>query len=164
MIVVFDLDGTLIDSSKSILESHKAAWSSVGAKCPPEDEILRLTGLPLIEIMQKLGPAGIRWVSELIEIAGGEDIFANKSHGKLATEREIQWSDVIEKNPDVILASWCGKPVDIDSIKKREGWNQITAIKNNRIHEIDSSIILQPGPACLTDGLKVLEQLITRSK
>ena len=75
-------------------------------------------------------------------------------------EREIQWSDVIEKNPDVILASWCGKPVDIDSIKNREGWNQITAIKNDRIHEIDSSIILQPGPACLTDGLKVIESLI----
>ena len=56
MIVVFDLDGTLINSSKSILKSHKAAWSSVGAKCPPENEILRLTGLPLIEIMQKLGP------------------------------------------------------------------------------------------------------------
>ncbi len=104
--------------------------------------------------------SGIRWVSELIEIAGGEDIFSNKSHGKLAMEREIQWSDVIEKNPDLILASWCGKPVDIESIKQREGWNQISAIKNNRIHEIDSSIILQPGPACLTDGLEVLENLI----
>ena len=75
-------------------------------------------------------------------------------------EREIQWSEVIEKNPDVILASWCGKPVDIDSIKEREGWGQISAIKSNRIHEIDSSIILQPGPASLTDGLKVLESLI----
>ena len=106
--------------------------------------------------------SGIRWVSELIEIAGGQDIFSNKSHGKLAIDREIQWFDVIEKNPDVILASWCGKPVDIDSIKKREGWNQITAIKNNRIHEIDSSIILQPGPACLTDGLQALESLIRR--
>ena len=104
--------------------------------------------------------SGIRWVSELIEIAGGEDIFSEKSHGKLAVEREIQWSDVLEKNPDVILASWCGKPVDIDSIKEREGWDQISAIKNNRIHEIDSSIILQPGPASLTDGLKVLESLI----
>ncbi len=104
--------------------------------------------------------SGIRWVSELIEIAGGKDIFSDKSHGKLAMEREIQWSDVIEKNPDVILASWCGKPVDIDSIKQREGWNNISAIKNNRIHEIDSSIILQPGPASLTDGLKVLESLI----
>ena len=106
--------------------------------------------------------SGIRWVSELIVIAGGQDIFSNKSHGKLAIDREIQWFDVIEKNPDVILASWCGKPVDIDSIKKREGWNQITAIKNNRIHEIDSSIILQPGPACLTDGLQALESLIRR--
>ena len=67
---------------------------------------------------------------------------------------------MIEKNPDVILASWFGKPVDIDSIKKREGCNEITAIKNDRIHEIDSSIILQPGPACLTDGLKVIESLI----
>ncbi len=104
--------------------------------------------------------SGIRWVSELIEIAGGEDIFSNKSHGKLAMEREIQWSDVVEKNPDIILASWCGKPVDIDSIKEREGWDQISAIKNNRIHEIDSSIILQPGPASLTDGLSVLESLI----
>ena len=104
--------------------------------------------------------SGIRWVSELIEIAGGEDIFSEKSHGKLAVEREIQWSDVVEKNPDVILASWCGKPVDIDSIKEREGWDQISAIKNNRIHEIDSSIILQPGPASLTDGLSVLESLI----
>ena len=104
--------------------------------------------------------SGIRWVSELIEIAGGKDIFSDKSHGKLAMEREIQWSDVIEKNPDVILASWCGKPVDIESIKKREGWDKISAIKNNRIHEIDSSIILQPGPASLTEGLKVLESLI----
>ena len=104
--------------------------------------------------------SGIRWVSELIEIAGGEDIFSNKSHGKLAMEREIQWSEVVEKNPDIILASWCGKPVDIDSIKEREGWDQISAIKNNRIHEIDSSIILQPGPASLTDGLSILEGLI----
>ena len=104
--------------------------------------------------------SGIRWVSELIEIAGGKDIFSDKSHGKLAMEREIQWPDVIEKNPDVILASWCGKPVDIDSIKQRKGWDNISAIKNNRIHEIDSSIILQPGPASLTEGLKVLESLI----
>ena len=104
--------------------------------------------------------SGIRWVSELIEIAGGKDIFSDKSHGKLAMEREIQWPDVIEKNPDVILASWCGKPVDIESIKKREGWDQISAIKNNKIHEIDSSIILQPGPASLTEGLKMLESLI----
>ena len=56
MLVVFDLDGTLIDSTHALLESHKAAWKSVGLKSPPKEDILNLTGLPLIEIMQKLGP------------------------------------------------------------------------------------------------------------
>ena len=104
--------------------------------------------------------SAIRWVSELIEIAGGEDVFSDKSHGKLASQREVQWSDVVEMNPDIILASWCGKPVDIDSIRERPGWDSITAVRNGRIHEIDPSIILQPGPASLTDGLRVLQSLL----
>lgn len=104
--------------------------------------------------------SAIRWVSELIEIAGGKDIFSEKSHGKLASEREILWADVVERDPDIILASWCGKPVDIDSIRARPGWDSITAVKNNRIHELDPSIILQPGPASLTDGLKVIQSLM----
>ena len=104
--------------------------------------------------------SAIRWVSEIIEIAGGNDVFSEKSFGKLASEREIQWEDVIKMNPDIILASWCGKPVDIDSIKQRPGWESITAIKEDKIHEIDPSIILQPGPACLTDGLRVIEKII----
>ena len=104
--------------------------------------------------------SAIRWVSEIIEIAGGNDVFSEKSFGKLASEREIQWEDVIKMNPDIILASWCGKPVDIDSIKQRPGWGTITAIKEDKIHEIDPSIILQPGPACLTDGLTVIEKII----
>ena len=104
--------------------------------------------------------SAIRWVSELIEIAGGEDVFSDKSYGKLASQREVQWSDVVEMNPDIILASWCGKPVDIDSIRERPGWDSITAVRNGRIHEIDPSIILQPGPASLTDGLRVLQSLL----
>ena len=104
--------------------------------------------------------SGIRWVSELIEIAGGKDIFSEKSHGKNAMDREIQWAEVVEKDPEIILASWCGKPVDIKSIKERANWEKISAIKNDRIHEIDSSIILQPGPASLTEGLATLESLI----
>ncbi|MFL2941633.1 MAG: cobalamin-binding protein [Candidatus Poseidoniales archaeon] len=139
----------LVDKYTEILKEAKAKTSKQNTK--PK---------VYFEEWDKPTFSGIRWVSELIEIAGGEDIFSEKSHGKLAVEREIQWSDVVEKNPDVILASWCGKPVDIDSIKEREGWDQISAIKNNRIHEIDSSIILQPGPASLTDGLSVLESLI----
>ena len=104
--------------------------------------------------------SAIRWVSELIEIAGGKDIFSEKSHGKLAVERKINWSDVIEKDPDIILASWCGKPVDIDSIKNRPGWSSIAAVRNDRIHELDPSIILQPGPASLTDGLNAIQSLM----
>ncbi|MFL2973641.1 MAG: cobalamin-binding protein [Marine Group II euryarchaeote MED-G38] len=104
--------------------------------------------------------SAIRWVSELIEIAGGTDVFAEKSHGKLASEREIQWQDVIEKDPDIILASWCGKPVDIQSMRERPGWESISAVKNHRIHELDPSIILQPGPASLTDGLRVIQSLM----
>ena len=104
--------------------------------------------------------SAIRWVSELIEIAGGKDIFSEKSHGKLAVERKINWSDVIEKDPDIILASWCGKPVDIDSIKNRPGWGSIAAVRNDRIHELDPSIILQPGPASLTDGLNAIQSLM----
>ena len=96
----------------------------------------------------------------MIEIAGGKDIFSEKSHGKLAVERKINWSDVIEKDPDIILASWCGKPVDIDSIKNRPGWSSIAAVRNDRIHELDPSIILQPGPASLTDGLNAIQSLI----
>ena len=106
--------------------------------------------------------SAIRWVSELIDIAGGIDVFSEKSHGKLAVERKINWSDVVERNPDIILASWCGKPVDIDSIKERPGWDSIRAVRNNRIHELDPSIILQPGPASLTDGLNVIQSLIMK--
>ncbi len=104
--------------------------------------------------------SAIRWVSELIEIAGGVDVFSHKSYGKTAIEREVQWSEVVEMNPDIILASWCGKQVDLESIRQRPGWDAIAAVKNNRIHEIDPSIILQPGPASLTDGLRMLRSLI----
>ena len=104
--------------------------------------------------------SAIRWVSELIEIAGGEDVFSEKSHGKLAAEREVQWSDVVDMNPDVILASWCGKPVNVESMRNRPGWDSITAVRNNRIHEIDPSIILQPGPASLTDGLRAIQSIL----
>ncbi len=104
--------------------------------------------------------SAIRWVSELIEIAGGVDVFSEKSRGKLAREREVEWSEVIEMDPEVILASWCGKPVDIESIRRRPGWESITAVRRGRIHEIDPSIILQPGPASLTDGLRVLQSLL----
>ena len=100
--------------------------------------------------------SGIGWVSELIAIAGGEDVFAHLSTKASASERIVRPDDVIAARPDVILASWCGKKVVIDAIRTRDGWHDIPAVRNNRIIEIKSPLILQPGPAALTDGLDAI--------
>ena len=99
---------------------------------------------------------GIGWVSELIEIAGGEDAFPQLRHQKAAKDRIVMPADVIAAAPDVILASWCGKKVVPDKIRQRPGWNAIPAVRDNRIYEIKSPLILQPGPAALTDGLDAI--------
>jgi iron complex transport system substrate-binding protein len=104
--------------------------------------------------------SGIRWVSELIEVAGGIDIFADRSSGRQAKDRFVTSAEVIERAPEVILASWCGKPFDPESLRARAGWGRIPAVVSGRLHEIDSCLILQPGPACLTDGLDALERLL----
>ncbi len=106
--------------------------------------------------------SGIRWVSELIEIAGGKDCFEELSHSAAAKGRMIaNEAEVISRNPDIIIASWCGKRFIPDKIYKRTGWNGINAIRVNEVHEIDSAIILQPGPAALTDGLDALYHIIS---
>ncbi|HEY9536840.1 MAG TPA: cobalamin-binding protein [Kiloniellaceae bacterium] len=100
--------------------------------------------------------AGIGWVSELIEIAGGEDVFASLRRAKAAKDRIVAPGAVIAARPDVILASWCGKKVRPERIASRRGWQAIPAVAAGRIHEIKSPLILQPGPAALTDGLDAL--------
>ena len=100
--------------------------------------------------------SGIGWVSELIEIAGGEDALPKLRFQQAAKDRIIAPDVVREAAPDVILASWCGKKVVPDRIRKRPGWSDIPAVRNNRIVEIKSPIILQPGPAALTDGLDAI--------
>lgn len=97
--------------------------------------------------------SGIGWVSELISIAGGEDVFPQLAKEKSAKDRIIAPEAVIAAKPDVILASWCGKKVVPDKIRQRAGWDDIPAVRNGRIIEIKSPLILQPGPAALTDGL-----------
>jgi iron complex transport system substrate-binding protein len=100
--------------------------------------------------------SGIGWVSELIEIAGGEDILPSLRFQQAAKDRIISPDTVRDAAPDVILASWCGKKVVPDRIRQRPGWNAIPAVRNNRIVEIKSPLILQPGPAALTDGLDAI--------
>jgi iron complex transport system substrate-binding protein len=100
--------------------------------------------------------SGIGWVSELIEIAGGVDIFGDLRSQKAAKDRIVAPDAVRAAAPDVILASWCGKKVIADKIRQRSGWNGIPAVRNDRIVEIKSPLILQPGPAALTDGLDAI--------
>lgn len=100
--------------------------------------------------------SGIHWVSELVEIAGGREAFPQLAPMKSARDRIVTSDQVIAAAPDVILASWCGKKVRPDRIAARPGWNAIPAVRAGRIVEIKSPLILQPGPAALTDGLDAI--------
>ena len=104
--------------------------------------------------------SGIQWVEELIEIAGGDPIFPELRHATLGKDRIISAEDVARRNPDVIVASWCGKAVRKEKIASRPGWGNVTAVRNGAIHEIKSAFILQPGPASLTEGLRQLHEII----
>ena len=104
---------------------------------------------------------GIGWVSELIEIAGGVDIFSELAAEKLAKNRIIvDPAEVVRRDPDIIIASWCGKPSQPEQLVVRDDWNQISAVRTRQVHEIDASIILQPGPAALTAGIHELQRLV----
>lgn len=100
--------------------------------------------------------SGIRWASELIEIAGGQDIFPELAAEPLAKNRILLPDAIPPRAPDVILASWCGKKVVTSRIAGREGWQDVPAVRDGRIYEIKSPLILQPGPAALTDGLDAI--------
>ena len=105
---------------------------------------------------------GIRWVSELIEVAGGHDVFADRAGSSLAKGRFVSADEVARANPELILASWCGKPLDRSALMGRPEFKHVDAIVNNRVSEVPAEIILQPGPACLTDGLDFLVREIER--
>jgi iron complex transport system substrate-binding protein len=108
--------------------------------------------------------SGIQWVEELVEIAGGEAVFPELRHGKLGKDRIVAPETVIERNPDIIVASWCGKAVRKERIASRPGWDRVSAVRNGRIYEIKSVYILQPGPASLTEGVRQLHELIMRTR
>jgi iron complex transport system substrate-binding protein len=102
---------------------------------------------------------GIKWVSELIEVAGGKDVFFELSSNEAATDRIVASQQVINASPSIIIASWCGKKVRTETFHDREGWSVVPAVEKNCIYEIKSPLILQPGPAALTDGLDRLVQI-----
>jgi iron complex transport system substrate-binding protein len=104
---------------------------------------------------------GIRWVSELIEIAGGQDVFREKARSPGAQGRIVSVDEVATASPDLIIGSWCGKKFVPSRVTSRPGLEEVAAVQNQAVHEIKSSLILQPGPAALTDGLSELYRLIS---
>ena len=104
--------------------------------------------------------SGIRWVEELVEVAGADPIFPELRHAALGKDRIVDPATVVERNPDIIVASWCGKAMKKRTIVERPGWNRIAAVREDRIFEIKSTYILQPGPASLTEGVRQLRDII----
>jgi iron complex transport system substrate-binding protein len=104
--------------------------------------------------------SGIRWVEELVAIAGGAPIFPELVTAGLAKDRIVDPLEVARRDPEVIFASWCGKKVRKTAIRSRPGWDAITAVREDRIFEIKSTYILQPGPASLTDGVRQVHAIL----
>lgn len=104
--------------------------------------------------------SGIGWVSEAIELVGGKDVFA-RPNAKASKERQVESAAVCAADPQIIFASWCGKPVDPDQIAGRDGWHKLSAIRTGEIHTLDSDDILQPGPAILS-GISQMRAVIDR--
>jgi iron complex transport system substrate-binding protein len=105
--------------------------------------------------------SAIRWVSELVELAGGQDVFREKSTSQAATGRIVTSEAVLARAPDIIIASWCGKKFRPERVRARQGWDALPAVREDQLHEVKSAEILQPGPAALTDGVRRLQQIIS---
>ncbi len=104
---------------------------------------------------------GIRWVAEIVRIAGGDDVFPELSVEPLAKQRILANGDeVVRRAPDIILGSWCGKKFRPERVAARPGWDTIPAVRDGELHEIKSPLILQPGPAALTDGVNAIAAII----
>jgi iron complex transport system substrate-binding protein len=103
----------------------------------------------------------IRWVSELIGIAGGDDVFPERAACPLGKDRILgDAGEVIRRAPDIVLGSWCGKRFRPERVATRTGWDRVPAVRDGEVHEIKSPLILQPGPAALTDGLDAIHRVV----
>ena len=105
--------------------------------------------------------SGIRWVSELVDIAGGDDCFPELAQESLGKDRIIADSmEIVRRQPDIIIGSWCGKKFRAERVAERPGWEDVPAVRDGEMHEVKSAVILQPGPAAVTEGLAELQRII----
>lgn len=128
-----------------------------------EQRSMALTQRPRVYFEEWDDPpiTGIRWVAELIRIAGGDDVFPELAAEPLAKQRILADADeVVRRAPDIILGSWCGKRFRPEKVAARPGWNAIPAVRDGELHEIKSPLILQPGPAALTDGVREIARIV----
>ncbi|HMN76931.1 MAG TPA: ABC transporter substrate-binding protein [Burkholderiaceae bacterium] len=136
------------------LQRRIEATRSAGAQAAPRPRVyFEEWDLPRI--------SAIRWVSELIAIAGGDDIFPERARQPLGRDRIIEDdAEIIERAPDIVIGSWCGKKFRPEQVAARPGWSGVPAVRDGELHEIKSPLILQPGPAALTDGLDALRNIV----
>jgi iron complex transport system substrate-binding protein len=107
--------------------------------------------------------SGIRWVEELVAIAGGTPVFPELRDAALGKDRIVTAERVIAAAPDVFIGSWCGKPVKKDKVRARTGWGEVPFVRDGRIFEVKSTYILQPGPAALTEGVRQVHAVLCRA-
>jgi iron complex transport system substrate-binding protein len=160
---IFDMIRTL-GALVGSLEKAEALARSLAARVDAVHErSLRLERRPRVYFEEWDEPmiSGLRWVSELIEAAGGVEVFPQLSLRKNAKDRIVSAAQVIAARPDIIIGSWCGKKFVPAKVAARPGFAQIPAVATGWLREIKSTLILQPGPAALTDGLDALAEIIT---
>jgi iron complex transport system substrate-binding protein len=136
------------------LEAHLAQVAELAAALPRRPRVFfEEWPDPLI--------AGIRWVSELLEIAGAEDVCAESRSSHAAQGRIYDPGEVARRDPEVVIASWCGRKARRERIVGRSGWDAVRAVRDDQLYEVKSALILQPGPAALTDGVGELSRIIS---
>ena len=148
--------GARAEEYADLLEARVAGVRAVGKSLPRHPKVyFEEWDDPLI--------SAIGWVSELIGIAGGQDIFPERAACAMGRDRILaDPTEVIRRAPDIIIGSWCGKKFRPASVAARPGWSEIPAVRHGELHEVKSPLILQPGPAALTDGLDALHAIIAR--
>ena len=138
------------------LEAHLQSVRAAAAKLPRRPRVY-------FEEWDEPQISAIGWVSELIGVAGGDDIFPERAACSLGRDRILEDpTEVIRRAPDIIIGSWCGKKFRRERLAARPGWDSIPAVRDGELHEVKSPLILQPGPAALTDGLDALHAIIAR--
>ena len=107
--------------------------------------------------------SGIEWVDELVELAGGDPIYPELRHAKLGKDRIVSLEETARRDPEVVIGSWCGKAVRTPKIAARTGWDMVSAVRHNHLYEVKSALILQPGPAALTEGVQQVHAIIQKA-